>query len=357
MPEKRRKNELNLLNVFLSFLVIFIHASSAPVVQANRQTLAFGGIYVLWKLASVAVPGFIFVSAAKLALGFASEKQTGGYGAFILKKIRGIWLPYAAYVLLYYLYFWHKQYFPFEWRALFSYIFIGDLAAHFYFVVIIMQFYFLVPLWKAILKRVNTAVFLLLSMLVMLVLGQFLPDILQVLTNGFAPFAYNDRVFTTYLFYYSLGLAAGWNYEAFCKVLKENKGVLLGAALSFAALNCAMGYMSFKNGLYAPYAEVLQVSYCSTMILFLFLTAKQLDKAFPRVFQSRLFKLVNRSTYPVYLLHVLIMLVVDEALQKANITGIGASFVIRLAATFVLSFGICCLYRWIKECVKKRAFF
>ena len=53
LPKKR---ELDILNVFLCLLVIFIHVSSSAVTQANKQSALLFMLYTPWKLASVAVP-------------------------------------------------------------------------------------------------------------------------------------------------------------------------------------------------------------------------------------------------------------------------------------------------------------
>lgn len=346
MPTANRKNELDLLNVLLCMLVIFIHVSSAPIVYLNKTSAAYLVLYILWRAAQIAVPGFIFVSGMKTALQYSAEDEP--YFPYLLGKIKRIYLPYVICTVVYYAYFVSQNYFAFSAKDLVAYILAGNLAAHFYFVIIIMQFYILMPLFKRAVLGISRSVFLVLSLLIMLLFGQFLPDMIAALTAGKVQFIWNDRVFTTYLFYYALGLAGGAYYDSFCKVLAKNKRVLSIAFGLFAFLYLELGYFSARRGALV-YDGILQICYCTSFLPLLFLRAKELNERYTNVCVSPLFRLLNRSTYPIYLWHVLVMQITDLWISRLGIARQGPAFLIRFILTYGITLALCCAYSALKK--------
>lgn len=328
-------------------LVIFIHVSSAPIVSLNKTSAAYLVLYILWRAAQIAVPGFIFVSGMKTALHYSAQDEP--YFPYLFGKIKRIYLPYVICTVVYYVYFVSQHYFAFSAKDLVSYILAGNLAAHFYFVIIIMQFYILMPLFKRAVLGISRSVFLVFSLLIMLLFGQFLPDMLGYLSAGKVQFIWNDRVFTTYLFYYALGLAGGAYYDSFCKVLAKNKRVLSIAFFLFAFLYIAVGYLYARHGSALMYDGILQICYCTSFLPLLFLRAKELDEKHAKVCASPLFRLLNRSTYPIYLWHVLVMQIIDLWISRLGIARQGPAFLIRTIFTYSITLALCCAYSALKK--------
>ena len=101
--------------------------------------------------------------------------KSGGldYRKFYSNRLIRIVVPYIAWNLIYYLYFVLKGYFPFSLynRPLYT----GETCYPFYFIVVIVQFYALAPLWFLIVKKSNITVVLVLSAVVTFLLHQYLP--------------------------------------------------------------------------------------------------------------------------------------------------------------------------------------
>ena len=213
-----RKQELNILNVILCVLVIFIHASGA-VISGPEDSIAYKTIFPLWNLATVAVPAFIFLSGLKSGLN-AEEFTLNSYGTFVVKKFKKIYLPYLVWVVLYYLWFISQGYFAFSGLQLLKYILNGTLAAHFYFVIIIMQFYLLLPIILKATDKFSSITVLGVTFLITAICEQFLPTIIYNLSGGKLNFIYNDRLFLSYLFYYVFGIISAKNYDKFIKFCK-----------------------------------------------------------------------------------------------------------------------------------------
>ena len=350
MASVKKKTELDILNVFLCVLVVFIHAASEAVTGLPASAPMFLPVCVLWKAATVAVPGFLFVSGIKL--GLSLKNQNKNYISFLGNKLLKIYLPYAVYVLLYYLYFVSEQYFEFEFSALFSYIFIGDLTAHFYYIVILMQFFILMPILKQWVEKAHPAFLLTTSLLITILFGQFLPDILRAISGGTINLEYNDRIFTSYLFYYVFGMLAGHKYNAFLAFLKENKKGVIGFGVFVLLLNTVLYGIERTSGTYFGFAYLLQTVYCVGVLPLLMLITVSLSKG--KAFESKWFQTANGATYSVYLLHLLVMFIINDNIINVNNFGVFEAFCIRFALVFVISFALCMGYVWIKQIISKK---
>ncbi|MBR3942736.1 MAG: acyltransferase [Clostridia bacterium] len=347
MANVKKKQELNVLNVFLCILVVFIHAVSEAVTGLPRDSASFAVLYMAWKAATVAVPAFLFVSGVKLSLSLAAKPQS--FGKFFAGKLLKIYLPYVLYVVLYYVSFVLCKWFPFEVKALCSYIFIGDLAAHFYFIVILMQFFLLMPLLKWLIERYNATFLLGISLLITLLFGQFLPDILRALSGGRIEFLYNDRLFTSYLFYYVLGMIVGRKYNAFTAFLKENKGLIVFFGAFVLILNVGFSYYERKAGVWFGFSNLVHMTYCMGVLPLLCLAAKSISKC--KFFESGFFKTANAASFGVYLMHLLVMFILNEYLKGF---GLLEAFGIRFVVVLMLSFALCMGYVRLKQKLLKK---
>ena len=349
-----KKNELNIINVLLCFAVIFIHAAGSVVFVPNGS-VGYCTIFPLWNLASVAVPGFIFLSGVKVAL---SKAMTGEekYGKYMLKKTKNIYFPYVFWVVIYYLYFvYSRGFFSFSWTELLEYIALGDVSAHFYFVVIIMQFYLLLPLWKKVLEKMNPVVFLFLTVFITILCNQYLRMIAGSLTEGRISFRWNDRLFTSYVFYYALGLVTGKYYENVLCIIRKNKSAILVFTACIAVAFCGLYMFSQIKSEPMLYEclESFKLAYCTGAIFALLLISDFLKRY--KFFKGKFFKLMNYSTYHVYLVHLLIMQEVDRILWENGILDRRlVSFGIRIVTMTVLTFALCMLYNKFKQKITKK---
>ncbi len=333
-----KKQEINILNVILCILVIFIHSSGA-VISGPQDSLAYKIIFPLWNLATVAVPAFIFLSGLKSGLN-AEEFTIKSYGTFVVKKFRKIYLPYLVWVVLYYLWFISQGYFPFSQSELIKYILNGTLAAHFYFVIIIMQFYILLPVIQKLVKKLSPAVVLIISLAISYFSEKYLSTVIYDITN--INFIYTDRLFSTYLVYYVLGLVCAENYD---KVLNAGKNKwLVISSLVLGILFC----ISYET----PYYQASKFLFCLSIIPCLLAFSRKISTA--DFFKTKLFKNINSSTFNIYLSHLLIMQIIDTYVISWISERLLVAFCIRFVLLIVISFCICTLYSYFKKLLKEK---
>lgn len=324
-----RKQELNILNVILCLLVIFIHSSGA-VISGPQDSFAYKIIFPLWNLATVAVPAFIFLSGLKSGLN-TKEFTSKSYAFFITNKIKKIYIPYLLWVVVYYIWFVSQGYFSFSVFELLKYILNGTLAAHFYFVIIIMQFYLLLPIILKATDRYSSIIVLSVTFFITAICEQFLPTIIYNFSDGKLNFIYNDRLFSSYLFYYVFGIICAKNYDKFIKVCK-NKLVLI---------SCIVTGVLFCISYQTPWYNIAKLLFCTATIPCLIDFSRRISAS--KMFKTNTFKAVNSATYNIYLSHLLIMQIIDTYLISEISGRLLVSFCIRLPLLVVLSFVLCTL--------------
>lgn len=321
----RKKYELSFLNVLFCFLVILIHVTSTPVTWLSKDSWQYVLCFVVWRLSAFVVQGFIFLSGLKL---FLTNKQVS-YPKFCFSKLKRIVVPYIFAVIIFYIFFVWRRYFPSNPPEIFGYILRGDLVAHFYFVIAIIQFYLLKPLWTGMVKYIPAKVAVILSIPLML-LTKYI----------FIEETYGDRIFTSYLTYWILGCYAGRYFEEFSCHIKKYKKVYITAFLLVAI---AESYVSFlhhaKDG--ARFVEEVHFIYCFFAIFAMFAISQMMGE---KVMRKKLFAQIDSTSYYIYLLHPVFIFAIDEVLRKFGIKDIATGFLIRTTITYTLSISMSVAY-------------
>lgn len=328
-----KKSEISVLNVLFCLMVIFIHTTSYPLANLSAGTAAAKVLHLFWRMSSCAVYGFIFLSGEKL---FLKPQNCFSLKKFYVSRLKKIVLPYAAAVCFYYLFEVYRGYYNFSLVRLANFLISGKVECHLYFVVIIVQFYLLMPLWRRLLefKKFGALLFLCFSANVLCV--YFVPVV-------FLGFEYNDRVFTSYLFFWVLGCLCGKNYQRFLNLTKKYRAVIL---LFFAAFLCADVWLSYlcKFGIYHKITEFVHLLYCFAAILFFYVLANSSLKN--KITQNRLFKKINGVSYQIYLAHIYFLYKANDLITRLNIGGELWAWIFRMFFVCVSTFLFCIIYKY-----------
>ena len=343
---KKSLHEATALNILLTMLVVFVHVSSAQVTAFTNGSRIWGVVFVPWRLVTINVRSFIFISGLKL---FYSKSDTIQYGRFYLSRFTKIFLPYLLWTVIYYIYFITHGYFDFSAGDLLRYICVGDLVGPFYFVIVIIQYYALAPLWMRLFKKTNPVLMLGTLSVLTLFLSQYLPDIIALLAPDYY-FPYTDRVFTSYLFFWAAGCYAGLYYDSFIKLLRDNKVFITAAFIGLLLLEAVLSYISFSGIQTISWLEPIHYLYCLFALLFLYKFFS--DRDLTGFVQNGFVKLLNRSTYHIYLLHSLLIIITDDWLVAHGITRMSVTYLIRIAVVYTLAITLTMLWSWAKDAAK-----
>lgn len=352
--KKTRLFEISLLNVFFCLLVVFVHASSKTVTDLDKSSWQYLAVMVPWRLSTFVVQGFIFLSGLKL---FLNKSNGIAYGKFFAGRVRYIVLPYIAWVFIYYVYFCANDYFSFNLSDFCRYVLVGNLVSPFYFVIVIIQFYLLTPLWLRLIKKTDSAVLIVFSLMITVILGQNLPNIINLFFSD-VEFRYTDRVFTTYLVYWVAGCYAGLYYEKFKEILHKNRMIISIVFLAVSFCNAALSYLSFSGKRTVYWLENVHIMYCICAILFfyaislLFSTQSNTVPEKPQKFKTGVVGFINsidKISYGIFLAHSLVIFMINDFLAEFQGISIGVSYFIRLGTTYIITVGVLLIWNSIKK--------
>ncbi len=332
----KRLPELVFLNVAFCLAVIFIHVISYPVGALPKGTWMYGACMEFWRLVSVVVPGFILLSGVK---AFLPGKAGLPYGRYLLKRAKAILLPYTAWFVLYYICYMIRYDYPPDFMFILKHYWHGSLVYHLYFIPLLVQFDVLMPLWRLLVKKVSAVFAIPLSVLLCFLCSEYLPTAIQTFFPN-ASFIYNDRLFTSYIAFWVIGIYIGAGYEDFKALLQKNRGFVFGAFAFFAALNGFFSYFAYNELKYIPYMNAIHYGYTLCALLFFFLPALELAKKREAgIVVSR----IDRHSYPIYLSHVLLLFAADIAAEHFGILSQSLLLLLHTAFCAVGVFLICLL--------------
>lgn len=333
-----QKRELNDMNAIGCLLVILIHVLSLGITKADPSSWQAAAIYFPWRLAAFVVPMFLYTGAVKLAFRFMDERITAAaYIHYILQRVRKIYVPYVIWVAVYFGCFLQINYVRGDWKEFLTYLAIGNIASPFYYIVIVMQFYLLMPLWVWMLRHIPAYLAVAVSLLITLCMQQFS----HVLSLFGLSFPYSDRVFLTYLIFWTIGLYAGKHYEKAVSAFggKSEQILCCGVVL----LCSAVAYLQYSRGidLFNLYevklvSDLLSIAFLHSFCLRLTKSASGVQQFLQKLYESSFF---------VYLSHCLFLTLVTDYLQRDGVSRISLLLLARFFTCYTIPFILYGIYR------------
>ncbi len=334
----RRLDELSLCNLLFCGMVLLLHLCSDAIVSAPRDSVFYIVVFSFWKLCAVAVYGFLFLSGCKAFLGRRRPLR-----AYYLRRARVVLLPYLLWSPVYYLVRIALGHESFSLAALFSGLLLGSHGAHLYYIIALLQFYLLMPLWRRMVDRLPAVIILPL----LGVLSVLLPDLMHFLWQRWLPGlpVYLDRFFMSYLFVWCAGCYAGANYVRFQELLHQSRRVLWVAAAALLPLYLYCGYQNHVRSEWFGFLTSLQQYYHILAIGAVLALARPLAKCM----RLRILQALDRASYQIYLSHMLPLIAAPWILRRLGVTAAAPQLLLRAVIVLVPTLGGCLLWQWLWE--------
>lgn len=345
---KPRRHEISLLNVILCLAVIFIHIISYAVSAFPVGSAKYNFAMFPWRMASIAVQGFVMLAGVKF---FLTGKDNVPYGKYLKSRFKAIVVPYIFVFAVYYAFYVVIYDYPLNADFILKQFFTGSLVCHLYFIPLILQFDLLSPLWKRIVGRVSGIIVVPFCLLLGQIFEIYFPNMLSIAFDD-VNFIYNDRLFTTYLFYWIAGCYIGKNYDNFLKILKENFAACAGAFTISVVLFGYYTYLAFNNIAYIPFMNQVHCLYVICALVFLYALAVKYGTDLMQ--KVKLLSFVDRASYNIYLWHMLVLFGANYVLEYFGILSQTVAFVLRVIIVYPLTSGLCILYSNFKKRIKIR---
>lgn len=313
---KRFIHSINYMRGICMLGVIAIHVGSVALLNPtpNLELVA-----VLEILSRFSVPTFFFLSAFGM---FMSQPVEGPfvYKDYLKRRLRTVLVPYVAWSLFYMTYssILSHNASIFQPLAFIRTLWYGLAMYHIYFLVILLWFYFLMPLWRVMLRGMNHHPWFWFTLLfagnvVFNFYSSYVWDFHSA--NPFLQDAFTYRlnyVVLHYLFIFLFGAFTAEHFQATCNWLSRH-GLLVNSFQALTTAGMLMVYYGIMATLhYDALSAVFTIhqlspigmAYTLSTILYL-LYWLECHRVPP--FLHRFFSLLGDYSYPIYLVHPLFL--------------------------------------------------
>lgn len=370
---KRKITEISVFEFFICIFVITIHLLSEGVDFYPKWSVPSIAFLSLTKLMTFAVPGFVFTSAIKLFYNYGGGSFN--YPKFLLGRLIKVYIPYVIWVCIYYLVFVYGMHLDgfnhFDISELASFILKGNISAQFYFVILIMQLYLLMPLW-ILLSRVKSNTFgvslivvsLIITILSRMYFPQYAEAFIYFIKDLNLPFckslptpslielaSYTNTTFTSYIVFWISGMYIGLNYDKFSDMVLSAKPIIYIGWFILAVFHCILSYMQFGGIIQYTYSPIIIVFFCFFSIFGFYIYAYNLTVSLENMGKGFLTSIANAS-YNIYLIHCLIITVTTYYLGHIEIESIMQRLLITAVITYTFSIVFCVLQSTIETNIK-----
>lgn len=300
--------EIELTRGLAILAVVLIHITGYPLRVFEPGTAGYIFYTLINRGMQFAVPLFLLISALVLAFQMAN-KQEVNWLSFYQKRWNRAVVPFIIWTTLYLLvrifvigdvpYYTIKQ-------GLLWYIF-GKGFYHLYFLSVVIQLYFLFPLFHKLWKTLKPSFLTTLLIFASLQVAFYWANKLYI----YQIFPYTGSLVFSYIFPIGLGLWLGYNTDRWTIWWKSLRPYLILTALLAGGFYINR-YMAALNGVristfYIQMAWALYVAALGAGVIFL---TKQLSLRDGKValFLSGAFNLIGKLSYGIYLIHPFILL-------------------------------------------------
>jgi len=331
--------------------VIGIHTGAYSLSNPKVNIHLFALLEIITRFS---VPIFFFVSAFGL---FITQDLTAklNYSSFLAKRLRTVLLPYAVWSILYMIHYtlvsgdtmiWHPS-------LLFEYALFGLASYQLYFLVILLWFYTLMPLWRFMVRHIinhpirNLGIILLLQ-----ILFNYYSSFM--LHANFSNHYINKLIYHRasywllhYLFIFLLGAVCAVKYSDFKVVIRRHQSSITNFFyLTLSGILLFYYYLLYVDH-YTPEAAVntdhqlspigILYTLSTTLFLFMVFSKDTLPQGIRNVLSS-----LGKHSYGVYLVHPLVMYYLSNYLAGQNLLMTAPITIIfyLLTASFSLAFAI-----------------
>ena len=357
--EKQRLDAIGYIRGLAMLGVIGIHVGAEYLMNPNAN-MHLVAVYEI--MSRFSVPIFFFVSAFGLFYGFSFDRPFN-YVDFLKRRGKAVFVPYFTWTVLYIIFnivVWNVGLSgPLSFLAT---LFFGTAKYHLYFLVMLIWFYLLMPLWIAILKRLTPAGLVILLVLQICFNNYVSGDMLGTLTGQFSSRLF--RLLIEYrlnywiVYYVFVFLLGGWlaiNSDRFFIFIRERFQLL---AVSFIiSLGCLCGYF-YKLVLIDHYkcewavntAQQLSppgVIYSVTASLFFFslFSRPGLPAGLKKVLG-----ILSKHSYFVYLFHPVVLTFAVKLINRLGLINTAPVSIAMYLSVLLFSLLAAIFVRWLGHC-------
>ena len=326
MRKKERLPALEYIRGISMLGVVGIHVGS----QYLMNPMANVHLVALFEIATrFSVPIFFFVSAFGLFYHLDPDAPFS-YASFLQRRFKTVLVPYLAWSAFYILHYTvlYRDTMLLHLRQIAKYLFFGFASYQLYFMVILLWFYILMPLWIAVVRRMTLrrlAVLLALQIAFDYYISAMLDA--SAIANPCLRYLVENRLNYwpfPYVFIFVLGGWLALHFDDFRRFMRRSYGSLV--LFFFGSLAALLGYYYwclFVRG-YTPIGgvntahQLCPPGVVYTLAASLFFFAVFTEQRYPK-YLNTLFAFLGRHSYFVYLAHPVVITYLGLLVEKSGV--------------------------------------
>lgn len=330
LERRDRYAELDYFGGAWCLLLIFSCAFGPGITGYDPGTLRHTLIYTVHRFATFTAPAFLFYCALRVSLSGPRESR---YIPYALQCGLRIYVPYLIVNLACFFIYRPLGIAQGGAKELLAYILNGTLSEQFYYVLLLLQFLLLMPLWRRMLRHVPwyTALFLSLFLTVLMTRADTL------LGHFNKSYAYFDRVFPTYLVFWVAGLYAGKHYDAVRDAMTARRRSVLALAIVPALYLYISWFDAFRQA-WIFYLPVLKIftDLASTAVVLCLCLKLSLSPRRARI--KSLLSSVHAASKTAFFSYAFFVALVTELLRRFEVTDTSLLILSRAGIAFTAPF-------------------
>jgi len=371
MP-KRRIDEIDILRGLTFLAIVMQHTLACYMYSPGIGKAPAVASALLLTLVRYAVPMFIFITG--LVLYYNHGDGELNYGYFLKQRFTQIFIPYFVWTFIYFI----CTNFSFAMIVsspgvvalkLFKLTVAGEGYYHLWFMVAILQFYLLFPLFRNLISRNKSRPLVTLSicfMVQLLLLSFYWYQVPVIFNNIHSPWiktllAYRDRIFISWFFYFVLGGFAGLYVEKLRELFSSIRIVnivlfLCSLAFIFSQL-LKTGHLDSTNAFilnnqFTGPLNYMMMLYISSSFIIIYDLSQTLFLKHRLI--MKVLKTFGRYSYGCYFVHAFILYHIEVwAKVHVNWAGFISLVVISFLVCSALSLIACFLMSKLKDPIGK----
>lgn len=300
---KKSIGEANILRGILCIFVLIIHTTANPSIELQPLSISSILFSIANTATKLAVPGFIFISGLTLAYSYKERKINNIY-LFYKKRFINVVIPYVIWTLIYYLVYIILYNYEISLKFFLERLINGSMTYHLYFIIIIIQFYILFPMFLKVFKMQNNSIILGLSIILNII----------VFYKGSNPI-----FFTTYISYFMLGMYFAFNYDNIMDLFSniKNKIIIIGMVVLITIYYIIEVYLTTHFNIVLNKTGTTYYIFCLLTILMYYVLCLDMynsEKNVCRRFKEMINK-ISKVSFNIYLIHPLIIIIIERILR------------------------------------------
>lgn len=308
-----RLKELDFIRVIACLSVIIVHVSAFGVTGYLKGSPHLIITTLINRSLKYTTPVFLFLSGVTSFYSYRNKEFN--YFDFLKKRLPKILIPYLVWNIIYFLYFIILGYDSFNFTSFVKNILLGTMYYHLYFIVILIQLYFLSFVFSFLFRKYNFKKLITIS------------SIIAIIAIVTMQFVYSDRIFIKYFVYYLLGIFVTKNYNKFINFIYKNSQIIISLYLIICLI--------YSGAYYFYYSSTLNTSiwffFSIISILFLYYIGLILNNKFTKSY--RIVKRLSKSSYYIYLSHPLVLTIIVSLISRTSIQSLTFKLLIYISVT------------------------